>query len=91
MANRFSQVTSKGLYDPTKPRVEQLERIGTLDKQESRSKLSPSKKRIGREAYDTLMGLLSEGTETPTTPYGVLVANSTKRSLRKQIESIFEP
>lgn len=91
MSNRFSQVTSKGLQDPTKHRTEHLERIGALAKPESRSKLSPSKKRIGREAYDTLMGLLSEDTETPTTPYGVLVANSTKRSLRKQIEDIFEP
>ena len=52
---------------------------------------APRATRIGREAYDTLMGLLSEDTETPTTPYGVLVANSTKRQLRKKVETLFQP
>ena len=51
----------------------------------------PDTMRLGREAYDTLMSLLSEDTETPTTPYGVLLANSTKRNIRKQVEDLFKP
>ncbi|AHN84653.1 hypothetical protein PV_002 (endogenous virus) [Gutovirus Vc1] len=51
----------------------------------------PKQKRIGREAYDTLMGLLAEAPESPTTPVGVFVANSTKRSLKRQVEELFTP
>lgn len=51
----------------------------------------PEPVRIGRKAYDTLMGLLSEVTESPVTPYGVLIDNSTKRNLRRQIEELFKP
>lgn len=47
--------------------------------------------RIGREAFDTLMGLLAEDQETPTTPLGVFVANSTKRNLKHKIEVLFKP
>lgn len=80
MSNRFDHITSKRSLTSLPPEVSQRE---TSNK--------PDKRRMGRDVFDTLMGLLSEDTETPTTPYGVLVANSTKRNLRKQIEGIFQP
>lgn len=52
---------------------------------------APPVQRIGREAFDTLMGFLSEDTETPTSALGVFVANSTKRDLRRKIEATFKP
>uniref|UniRef100_A0AAU6W0X9 Uncharacterized protein n=1 Tax=Pseudomonas phage Ulitu01 TaxID=3138550 RepID=A0AAU6W0X9_9CAUD len=52
---------------------------------------APKVQRIGAEAYDTLMGFLSEDTESPTAPLGLFVANSTKRALRRQIEAVFKP
>ncbi|AWD90751.1 hypothetical protein [Pseudomonas phage Alpheus] len=52
---------------------------------------APKVQRIGREAYETLMGFLSEDTESPTSALGVFVANSTKRALRRQIEAHFKP
>lgn len=51
----------------------------------------PKPQRIGREAFETLMRLLAEESETPTTSLGVFVANSTKRALRRQIEAQFTP
>ncbi|CAM0030694.1 hypothetical protein VPHD529_0040 [Vibrio phage D529] len=80
MSNRFDHITSKRSLTSLPQEVSQRE---TSNK--------PDKRRMGRDVFDTLMGLLSEDTETPTTPYGVLVANSTKRNLRKQIEGIFQP
>ncbi|APU00177.1 hypothetical protein HOR54_gp40 [Vibrio phage Vp670] len=90
MKNRFSHITSKRTCDPTsiESQVKHYDRV--KDALGSNS-VRPQKKRIGREAFDTLMGLLAEDSESPTTPYGVLVANSTKRNLKKQIEDIFEP
>lgn len=90
MKNRFSHITSKRT-DPTATES----RISTYEAAMASSaegnSVRPQKKRIGREAYDTLMGLLAEDSESPTTPYGVLVANSTKRNLRKQIEDLLQP
>lgn len=80
MSNRFDHITSKRSLTSLPPEVSQRE-----------TSIKPDKRRMGRDVFDTLMGLLSEDTETPTTPYGVLVANSTKRNLRKQIEGIFQP
>lgn len=51
----------------------------------------PTQKRVGRDVFDTLMKLTAEDHESPMTPYGVLIANSTKRNLRKQIGELFLP
>lgn len=85
MTNKFSHIKSHKKISATalSPTVSQSETKGIRGK--------PDKKRIGRDAYDTLMSFLAEDLETPTTAYGVLVANSTKRNLRKQIEEIFIP
>ncbi|WLJ89330.1 hypothetical protein [Vibrio phage vB_ValA_R15Z] len=93
MTNRFSHITSKSRYDPTSDIKYAVNRSLEVAENLARDSNSvrPQKKRIGREAFDTLMGLLAEDSESPTTPYGVLVANSTKRNLKKQIEDIFEP
>ncbi len=83
MTNRFSHITSQRRTEaPFANKVSQCE---------TQLKGKPKQQRIGRDAYDSLMGLLSLDTETPTTPYGVLIANSTKRTLRKQIEEMFQP
>ena len=50
-----------------------------------------SKLRIGRDAYDTLVGMLATVPESPTTPLGVFVANSTKRDLLMRINEKYEP
>ena len=84
MTNRFSHITSQR-------RVSSAVLQQSVSHVKPEVKGKPSQQRIGQQAYDTLMSLLSEGTETPTTPFGVLVANSTKRNLRKQIEEIFQP
>lgn len=52
---------------------------------------APDTHRIGVKAYETLMGLLAEEPESPTSPLGVFVANSTKRALRRQIEATIKP
>lgn len=51
----------------------------------------PSQKRVGRETYDALMALLVTTQESPTSPIGVFVANSTKRDLKRQMESLIQP
>jgi hypothetical protein len=84
MTNRFDHITSQkqkseAALHPQAPTVA------------SKVKGKPKLQRIGRDAYDTLMGLLSEDVETPLTPYGVFIANSTKRSLKRQVEGIFQP
>lgn len=83
MTNRFSHITSK--RQPEAPSTQQV------SQRETTVKGKPTKKRIGREAYDTLMGLLAEAPESPTTPVGVFVANSTKRNLKRQVEELFTP
>lgn len=83
MTNRFSHITSK--RRPEAPLTQQVSQC------ETNIKGKPSKKRIGREAYDTLIGLLAEAPETSTTPLGVFVANSTKRNLKRQVEELFQP
>lgn len=76
MSNRFTHITSRTAQ--------------VLPEQVSLTRETESaKKRIGRDVFDTLMGLLAEDSETPTTPYGVLVANSTKRKLKREIEALF--
>lgn len=52
---------------------------------------APQVQRIGREAYETLMRFLAEDPESPTSPLGTFVANSTKRALKRQIEATFKP
>ena len=84
MTNRFSHIQS-----PTRSTKSTL--TNNVSQRETTIKGKPSNTRIGREAYDSLMSLLSLDTETPTTPYGVLIANSTKRNLRMQIEELFKP
>ena len=81
MTNRFSHITSQRRISDSL----------TNTSPQAGLKGKPEKKRIGREAFDTLLGLLAEDSESPTTPYGVLLANSTKRNLRKQIEDLFQP
>ncbi len=83
MTNRFSHIKSQRRTEA--PLTQQVSQCETTIKGK------PKQQRIGRDAYDTLMSLVSEDSETPTTPYGVLIANSTKRNLRKQIESMFLP
>lgn len=84
MKNRFSQVKSKSFTGSAPSH-------NNVSHRETDLKGKPKQQRIGREAYDTLMSLLSEAAETPSTPYGVLIDNSTKRNLRRQIEEIFTP
>ena len=62
-----------------------------VSQRETKIKGAPTTKRVGRETYDALMSLLSEEREGPTTPLGVFVANSTKRNLKRQMESIILP
>lgn len=83
MQNRYSHITSNpnGTHLPSQ----------SVSQRETRVKGKKEVSRIGRDAYDTLVGLLAEEPETPTTPLGVFVANSTKRNLLKQIESLFKP
>ncbi len=85
MKNRFSHITSQSQVSDAalQSSVSQCETNNVKGK--------PTVKSIGRNAYDTLMGLLSVDTETPTTPYGVLIANSTKRNLKKQVKELFKP
>lgn len=47
--------------------------------------------RLGKENFDTLVGLFAEEAETAVTPLGVYVANSTKRKLKQQVEALFRP
>lgn len=82
MKDRFSHITSNPTRLPLQEAVSQCE---------TRVKGKKPQTRIGREAYDTLMGLLSEERETSTTELGTFVANSTKRNLKMQIESLFVP
>lgn len=82
MKDRFSHITSNPARLSSQENVSQ---------RETKVKGKKSKTRIGREAYDTLMGLLAEDRETPTTELGTFVANSTKRNLKIQIESLFVP
>lgn len=81
MTDRFSHITST---PSRKPDVSQRETP-------TKVKGKPVQRRIGRDAYDTLMKLLSLEDEFPTTPLGTFVANSTKRKLRKEIEDYFAP
>lgn len=81
MSNRFDHIKSQRRISQTVTNTEAS----------PRPTVKPEGKRIGRDAYDTLMSLLAEDTETPTTPYGVLVANSTKRNIKKQIKDLFKP
>ncbi len=82
MNNRFDNITSKKRkISLPQQEVSQRETL----------KGKPKQSRVGREAYDTLMGLLALDTETPTTHHGVYIANSTKRNLRMQIEELFQP
>ena len=83
--NRFSHITSHKKISEAALHP-QAQNTGATS-----VKGQPKQSRLGREAYDTLMGLLSEDTESPTTPYGVLIANSTKRNLKKQVERLFQP
>lgn len=83
MTNRFSHLTSQRRTEA--PLTQQV------SQRETTIKGKPKQQRIGREAYDSLMSLLSLDTETPATPYGVLIANSTKRNLLMQIEELFQP
>lgn len=82
MPYNFSQVTSNPARQDTSETVSQRET-------KVRGKLE--QKSLGRDAYDTLMALLAEEQESPTTNLGTFVANSTKRNLKKQIESLFRP
>ena len=84
MQNRFSHITSQkqkseAVLHPQAPVN------GT------NVKGKPKQQRLGRDAYDTLMSLLVEDTETPLTPHGVFIANSTKRNLKRQVEELFQP
>lgn len=47
--------------------------------------------RLGKENFDTLVGLFAEEAETADSPIGVYVANSTKRKLKQQVEALFRP
>lgn len=51
----------------------------------------PTQKHVGRETYDALMALMEPVQESPTSPLGVFVANSTKRDLKRQMESLIRP
>lgn len=51
----------------------------------------PTQKHVGRETYDALMALTAPVPESPTSPLGVFVANSTKRDLKRQMESLIRP
>ncbi|QZI86130.1 hypothetical protein PODOV006v2_p0036 [Vibrio phage 15E36.1] len=83
MTNRFSHIKSQRRAEaPLTQPVSQCE---------TTIKGKPKQQRIGRDAYDSLMGLLAEAPESPTTHHGVFIANSTKRTLRKQIEELFLP
>lgn len=83
MNDRFSHISS----NPARAALDKAQVSHCETKVKGKKELN----RIGRDSYDTLMSLLSEDRETPETPYGVLIANSTKRNLRKQIESLFIP
>ena len=83
MTNKFSQIEGH-----RRVAAETLNKTSNMD---SQVKGKPQQQRIGRTAYDTLMGLLALDSESPTTPYGVLIANSTKRNLKVQIEELFIP
>lgn len=82
MTDRFSHIRSNTDNPALRDQVSQRE-TNVRGKKEQQ--------RIGREAYDTLMSLMAEAPETPTTQLGVFVANSTKRNLKLQIESLFKP
>lgn len=85
--NRFDHLTSK-IKNQGKPWEDSMNESSRSVQARS---LQPEPKRIGRDAYETLMGLLAEDRETPTTPYGVLLANSTKRNIRKSVEALLIP
>lgn len=84
MTNRFSHLTSQkqkseAVLHPKAPTSA------------NNVKGKPKQKHLGRDAYETLLSLLVEDTETPLTPHGVFIANSTKRNLKRQVEEIFQP
>ncbi len=84
MTNRFSHITAlKKTSDAALSRQ--------VSQRETQVRGKPAKIQLGRDAYETLLGLMAEAPEDPTTPLGVFVANSTKRILKKQIEEVFVP
>ncbi|CAM0031019.1 hypothetical protein VPHD530_0043 [Vibrio phage D530] len=84
MTDRFSHITSNPARLATEGQAEVSQRETSLTGK-------PKQRIVGREVFDSLMGLLAEVPETPTTPLGVFVANSTKRELRKQMMEIIQP
>ena len=88
MTNKFSHIKSQPRVNALLP--EEL-RSNVSQRETSTSIGRPKQHRLGKDAFETLMGLLSEDNETPSTPYGILLANSTKRNLRKQIREVFIP
>lgn len=81
MSNRFDHIKT-----PTKRRVNP-DSVGAVSQCET--KLKPNQIQISRKAYNTLMCLLATVQETPETPYGVYIANGTKRSLQLQVKELF--
>lgn len=59
--------------------------------QQTQLRGKPKVTRIGSDAFDALMRLVAEDPETPTSPLGTFVANSTKRLLAKQIKELLAP
>ena len=75
--------------NPTISATHPASAVGQSHQTELRGK--PKTERIGRKTYDALMALLTEEQESPTSPLGVFVANSTKRDLKRKMESIILP
>lgn len=84
MKDRFSHITSRNPARDDNVSQRETTRVGKV-------RGAPEKERIGRDAYDKLISLLSEEQEDSASPLGVFVANSTKRKIRSQFEGLFQP